>query len=86
MTVGEAGRHWPTIWSRTFNLMPTHIKGSTHISGGVVTESEDSPGVVIGVVVVEAGDEDTEREGTETVVEEPVEDSAAVEEHERDGG
>ena len=64
--------------------MPIHIKGSTHISGSVVTESEDSPGVV--VVVEEAGDEDTEREGTETVVEEPVEDSAAVEEHERDGG
>ena len=53
-----------------------------------MTESEDSPGVLVGVVVVvvEAGDEDTEREGTETVVEEPVEDSAAVEEHERDGG
>ena len=49
-----------------------------------MTESENSPGVV--VVVVEAGDEDTDREGTETVVEEPVEDSAAVEEHERDGG
>ena len=51
-------------------------------------ETEDSLGVVVGVlvVVVEAGDEDTEREGTETVVEEPVEDSAAVEEHERDGG
>ena len=49
-----------------------------------MTESEDSPGVV--VVVVEAGDEDTEREGTETVVEEPVEDSTAVEGHERDGG
>ena len=29
-------------------------------------------------MVVEAGDEDTEREGTEVVVEEPVEDSAAV--------
>ena len=37
-------------------------------------------------MVVEAGDEDTEREGTETVVDEPVEDSAAVEQHERDGG
>ena len=37
-------------------------------------------------MVVEAGDEDTEREGTETVVEEPVEDATAVEEHERDGG
>ena len=31
-------------------------------------------------MLVEAGDEDTEREGTETVVEEPVEDSAAVKE------
>ena len=50
----------------------------------LIRHTEDSPGVV--VVVVEAGDEDTEREGTETVVEEPVEDSAAVEEHERDGG
>ena len=30
-TVEEAGRHWPTIWSRTFNLMPIHIKDSTHI-------------------------------------------------------
>ena len=37
-------------------------------------------------MVLEAGDEDTEREGTETVVEEPLEDSAAVEKHERDGG
>ena len=36
-------------------------------------------------MVEEAGDENTEREGTETVVEEPVEDSEAVEEHERDG-
>ena len=35
---------------------------------------------------MEAGDEDTEREGTETVVKELVEDSAAVEEHERNGG
>ena len=42
---------------------------------------KDSPGVL--VVVVEAGDEDTEREETETVVEEPVEDSAAVEKHEK---
>ena len=39
---------------------------------------EDSPGVL--VVVVEAGDEGTEREGTETVVEEPLEDSAAAKE------
>ena len=38
------------------------------------------------VVIVEAGDEDTEREETEIVLEEPVEDSAAVEEYERDGG
>ena len=38
------------------------------------------------MVVVEAGYEDTGREGTETVVEEPVEDSAAVEKHEKDGG
>ena len=37
-------------------------------------------------MVVEAGNEDTERGGTETAVEEPVEDSVAVEEHERDGG
>ena len=37
-------------------------------------------------MVVEAGDEDTEREGTETVVEEPVEDSEAVEEHESING
>ena len=49
-------------------------------------ESEDSPGVVVVVVVVEAGYEDTEREGRETVVEEPVEDSAVVEQHERNGG
>ena len=49
-----------------------------------ICRHKDSPGVL--VVVVEAGDEDTEREETETVVEEPVEDSAAVEEHERDGG
>ena len=34
-------------------------------------------------MVVEAGDEDTEREGIETVVEEPVKDSAAVEKHEK---
>ena len=45
---------------------------------------EDSPGVV--AVVMEAGDEDTQRKGTATVVEEPVESSTAVEEHERDGG
>ena len=50
-----------------------------------MNKSGNSPGMVV-VVVVEAGDEDTEREGTETVVEEPVEDPAAVEEHERDGG
>ena len=51
-------------------------------------ETEGSLGVVVGVVVVVVGtgDEDTEREGTETVVEEPVEDSATVNEHERDGG
>ena len=36
----------------------------------------------VAVVVVEAGGENTEREGTETVVDEPVEDSAAVEEQE----
>ena len=35
-------------------------------------------------VVEKAGDEETEREGREIVVEEPVEDSAAVEQHERD--
>ena len=37
-------------------------------------------------MVVKAGDEDTQKEGTETIVEKPVEDSAAVEEHERDSG
>ena len=36
-------------------------------------------------MVVEAGDEDTEREGTETVAE-PVEDSEAVKEHESING
>ena len=36
------------------------------------------------VVVLEARDEDREREGTETVEEELVEDSTAVEKHERD--
>ena len=42
---------------------------------------ENLPGVL--VVAVEADDEDTEREGTETVVEEPVKHSAAVEKHEK---
>ena len=37
-------------------------------------------------MVVEAGNEDTERGGTETVVVEPVENSVPVKEHERDGG
>ena len=49
----------------------------------MIYDRSDSPGVV--VVVVEARDEDIEREGTETVVEEPVENPAAVKEHERDG-
>ena len=38
------------------------------------------------VVVVEAEDKGTEREGTETVVKEPVEDSATIEKHKTDGG
>ena len=41
---------------------------------------EDSPGML--VVVVETGGEDREGEGTEAVVEETVEHSDTVEEHE----
>ena len=52
-----------------------------HALYGKPPTREDLPEVL--VVVVEAGDEDTEREGTETVVEEPVKDPAAVEKHEK---
>ena len=49
-----------------------------HALNGKPPAIEYSPGVL--VVLVEAGDEDTEREGTETVVEEQLEDSTAVKE------
>ena len=42
---------------------------------------ENLPGVL--EVAMEADDEGKEREGTETVVEEPVKDSTAVEQHEK---